>query len=154
MRLFAKLRLRLRSLVRRRHVDAELDEEMRGHLERQIEAYVAAGMSPAAARDAARREMGGVEHWKDACRDARGLAILDSLAQDGRYALRMLRRNPGFTLLGILVMSLGIGANTAVFSVVNAVLLNPLAYPDPDRIVTLSYSGDSTPLSSSAASFA
>jgi putative ABC transport system permease protein len=153
MRLLSKLRLRLRSLAFRRRVDAELDEEMRGHLERQIEAYVAAGMSPDAARDAARREMGGVEHWKDECRDARGLAVLDGLRQDVRYALRMLRRNPGFTLLGILVMSLGIGANTAVFSVVNAVLLNPLAYPDPDRIVTLSYSGGAakTP---SAATFA
>jgi predicted permease len=153
MRLLSKLRLRLRSLAFSRHVDAELDEEMRGHLERQIEAYVAAGMSPDAARDAARRDMGGVEHWKDACRDARGLVALDSLAQDVRYALRMLRRSPVFTFVSVLVMSIGIGANTAVFSVVNAVLLNPLPYDHPERIVTLTYGERGRTASSTVAAF-
>ena len=93
--------------------------------------------------DEARRralvQLGGVESVKEAYRDRRSIPLLETTLQDARYAIRTLRRNRGATLVGILVMALGIGANTAVFSVVHAVLLNPLPYPDPDRIVTLTY---------------
>jgi len=153
MRWMARLRHRFRSIAFNDRVEAELDEEMRDHVERLVAACIAAGMSPAQARDAARREMGGVEQRKEECRDARGLVFFGNVSQDVRYALRMLRRNPGFALLGILVMALGIGANTAVFSVVNAVLLDPLPYHDADRIVTLSYVEEATPPTPSAAAF-
>ncbi len=130
--------LRLRSLFRRRQVEQELDEEIRYHLERQIEEHIARGMTPEEARYAALRAMGGIERRKEECRDMRRVNYIDDLLRDLRYAGRNLRRNPGFAALSILIMALGIGANTAVFSVVNAVLLKPLSYRDPDRIVTLS----------------
>src|SRR5262249_52034439 len=90
------------------------------------------------ARYAALRALGGMEQRKEECRDMRRVNYIDDLLRDLRYAGRNLRRNPGFAALSILIMALGIGANTAVFSVVNAVLLRPLPYRDPDRIVTLS----------------
>jgi putative ABC transport system permease protein len=151
MRWITKLRLRLRSLAQGRRVEQELDEELRDHLQRQTDLFVDAGMTPEVAHAAALREMGGLEQRKEQCRDARGVALVESLGRDLRYALRMLRRNPGFALLGVLVMALGIGANTAVFSVVYAVLLKPLPYHDPDRIVTLTSSRSQSPGSASNA---
>ena len=133
--------LRLRSLFRRNDVERELDDEIRFHLERQIAEDVARGVPPDQARRGAIRALDGIDLRKEECRDMRRINLVDHLAQDVRYALRSLSRNPGFALLAILVMALGIGANTAVFSVVNAVLLKPLPYGDPDRIVTLSTSG-------------
>src|SRR5215470_3114969 len=135
---FYTLPLRLRSLFRRRQVEQELDEELRYHLERQIEEHIAKGMTPEEARYAALRAMGGIEQRKEECRDMRRVNYIDDLLRDLRYASRNLRRNPGFAALSILIMALGIGANTAVFSIVNAVLLKPLSYHDPDRIVTIS----------------
>ncbi|HXR74896.1 MAG TPA: ABC transporter permease [Bryobacteraceae bacterium] len=137
MRITNILRLRIRSLLTRRKVEQELDEELRYHLERQIDENAAAGMNPKEARYAALRSIEDIEQRKEECRDMRRLNLVDSIAQDFRYAIRGLRRNPGFALLATAVMALGIGANTAVFSVVNGVLLKPLAYRDPDRIVTL-----------------
>src|SRR5262245_9884562 len=125
--------LRLRSLFRRRQVEQELDAEMRYHLERQIEEHIAKGMTPEEARYAAMRAMRGIEQRKEECRDMRRVNYIDDLLRDLQYAGRNLRRNPGFATLTILIMALGIGANTAVFSVVNAVLLRPLSYRDPDR---------------------
>ncbi len=137
MRLASIFRLRLRSFFSRNKVEHELEEELRYHLERQVDENIAAGMTPDEARYAALRSIRDIEQRKEQCRDARGVNVIDNASQDFRYAIRGLHKNPGFALLTVLVMALGIGANTAVFSIVNAVLLKPLAYRDPDRIVTL-----------------
>jgi hypothetical protein len=135
MRWITQARLRVRSLLRGRQVERELDDELRYHFERLVDDHVAGGMTPAEARYAAHRDMGAVEPRKEECRDARGLVRLDSLRQDLIYALRTLRKSPGFSAVAILSLAIGIGANTTIFTFVNAVLLTPLAYRDSDRIV-------------------
>jgi macrolide transport system ATP-binding/permease protein len=129
------LRLRLRSLAVRDAVEDELDDELRYHLERQIDEYVAGGMSPGDARLAALRSMGGVEQRKEECRDMRGLTLIDNLRQDAGYAARQLRAHVGFTCTATLMLALGMCASVSIFAFVDATLVKPLPYERPSRLV-------------------
>src|SRR6266481_1131513 len=127
MRCYYKLPLRLRSIFHKNRAERDLSEELQFHLQNQIDEYVAQGMNRKEARHAALRSLGGIEQAKEECRDARKVNSLENFLQDVRFGLRMLRRSPGFSLLAILCLTLGIGANAAVYSWVEGILFRP--YP-------------------------
>ena len=133
--MFSNLRYRLRALFRRNSMEAELDTELRAHIEQQTEKYIKSGMSPEEAARRARIELGGIEQIKEDVRDSWGLRIVSELVQDLRYGLRQLHRNPGFTAVAVFTLALGIGATMAVFSVMYALALKPLPVRQPDQLV-------------------
>lgn len=128
---------RLRVVFRRGSVERELDDELRFHIERQTRKYVQSGCTPEEAARRVRLDFGGVEQVKEECRDARGVGVLEETTRNLRYAGRTLAKRPGFTAVAVVTLALGIGANSAVFSAINTILLSPLPFPDAGRLMLL-----------------
>jgi putative ABC transport system permease protein len=128
---------RLRSVFRRGTVESEMEEELRFHSQRQLEKYLKGGMSGNEAQRQVRMDFGGLEQVKEECRDARGVSLLETLVQDLRYGWRTLLKSPGFAAAALFTLALGIGANTAIFSVVYGILLRPLSFWDASHLVLL-----------------
>src|SRR3989440_7655708 len=126
---------RLRAILRRGNMERELDDELRFHLERETEKHIRAGMKTEDASRHARIAFGGIERVKDESRDARGVALVDAMSQDLRYAIRGLRAKPGFTAAVVLTLGLGIGANAAMFGIIDRLMFRAPAYlHDPGRV--------------------
>ena len=141
------LLFRLRALFLHRSMEAELDEEVRAHFQHQVEKYVESGLPRAEAIRRARLEFGGLDQVKEECRDTRGVNFIETTIQDLRYGLRMLRKNAGFAAVAVVTLALGIGANTAVFSLANVFIFRPLPVKDADRlaVVAVQYRADADP---------
>ena len=132
---------RLRGTLLRARLDDELDEEIQAHLEMQAEELVRQGMSPEEARVAARRRFGGVDQVKECYRDRRGLLAVEHFARDLRYGARLLGRTPGFAIIAVVTLAIGIGASTAIFTLLNRALFQPLPVRNPGELVSLNNSG-------------
>src|SRR5579863_4003355 len=129
--------IRMRALVRRRAIERELDEEVRFHYEQQMGKFVARGIAPEEARRLARLEFGGSESVKEECREARGVHLIETLVQDVLHGLRMLKKAPGFTVVAVVTLALGIGANAAILSLVEAQIWAPLPFPESRSLVNI-----------------
>lgn len=140
--MWTRLRSWTAAMLCRNRKEREMDEEMRFHIEARAADLVGRGVAQQEALRQARVEFGGIETVKEECRDAVGVSFLETLVQDMRHGIRSMLRTPAFTAIALIVLGLGIGANTAIFSVVDAVLLRPLAYRDSDRLVTILMNGD------------
>src|SRR3979411_2698903 len=124
-------------LSRRTQMEAQLAKELNFHLEQHMSQLIGRGIPPDEARRQARLALGGPQQVKEQCRDARGTRWLEDLWQGFRYHLRTLKQRPGFAVVALLTLGLGIGATTVMFTVINGVVLKPLPYPEPDRLVTV-----------------
>jgi hypothetical protein len=143
--IWSDLRYRVRALLCRRSLEQELDAELRFHVERQADAFVQAGLPRDEAMRRAQLAFGGIERAKEATRDARGTRFLETLSQDARYAVRSLRTHATFTITVVVTLAIGIGANAAMFALVDALLLRPLPVGHPEQLVTI---GDPAKVSS------
>ncbi|MBV9084751.1 MAG: ABC transporter permease [Acidobacteriaceae bacterium] len=152
MRILDKARLRLRSLCRRPNVDSEIDAELRFHLDQLIEENISSGMPREEARRAAQRTIGGIAQYKEECRDMRRVNFVEDFLQDVSYTIRSLAKSPGFPAVVVATLALGIGANTAIFTIVHGVLLRPLDYPKPDQLMYLTAEAPATGATRSAIS--
>jgi putative ABC transport system permease protein len=133
--MISDLLFRLRALFRRDDVEAEMDEELRAHFERQVEKYLQSGLPRDEALRRTRLEFGGLDQVKEECRDARGVSFIETLLQDIRFSLRLLRKTPAITGVALLSLALGIGANTAIFSLIDTVMLRMLPVPRPEELM-------------------
>ena len=145
---------RLAAVLRKSRLDRELSEEVRTHLEMATEENLRRGMNAEQAREAARRSFGGLEQVKEAYRDQRGVPLVESLWQDLRYGIRVLRKSPGFTAVAVLSLAIGIGANTAIFTLVDQLMIRALPIENPDEVVLLNSPGPNPGMVRRSGSFA